>query len=110
MSDDEKIRSFGDMVDAVERLVKPIQEENERLHQQLREQREKYHRQLIVAIVAPIAVLALFIWFAYMAPDTSVQVQDGETNQQTQIAGTDTTNSTDAVMRGLFNGETSANP
>ncbi len=34
-------------------------------------------------------VLAVFIWFAYMAPDTTYQTQEFEGHQQIQSSGTE---------------------
>lgn len=73
MTDNEKIQSFGDMVDAVEKLTKPIQQENERLHKQL----------IIERIVSGI-IIALFIWFAYMAPVEMDQSQEFDQHTQNQ--------------------------
>ena len=52
-----KIQSFGDMVDAVEKLARPIQEENERLHAQI----DKMHKQMWWE---RIAVTAFSFWAA----------------------------------------------
>lgn len=71
MSDQEKIQSFGDMVDAVEKLTRPTQEENIRLHSQI----DKMHRQMWwERIVFGIIILA-FIAFAYLTP---VEVEQGQ--------------------------------
>lgn len=107
MDDKEKIREFADMVDAVERLEKPLQEENERLHQQIKEQREHYHKIIRIIVIGFSVVLSLFIGLAYLSPDTSVQMQDSEAEQQFQISGTDAANSANAVMNGFVNGKTS---
>lgn len=42
---------------------------------------------LIVTNLCWAFVLALFIWLAYMTPDTTYQCQDFETSTQTQAAG-----------------------
>ena len=79
-ADSEKIKEFADMVDAVERLTKPIQEENERLHGQI----DKMHRQMWwERIVFGVIVLA-FIAFAYLAPVEMEQGQDLPNGTQNQ--------------------------
>lgn len=69
MTDNEKIQSFGDMVDATERLTKPWR----------------------VAMMFTNALWALvflaFIFLAYLTPDTTYQMQNGET--QVQSTGTE---------------------
>lgn len=80
MTDNEKIQSFGDMVDAVERLTKPIQEENLRLHDQL----NKVHKQMWwERLILGIIILA-FILLAYLTPvemDQSQNLTDSTQNQ-----------------------------
>lgn len=71
MNDAEKIKSFGDMVDATERLTKP------------------WRIALIVTNVLWAVVVCMFIWFAYMAPDTAYQAQEFEGHQQVQSSGTE---------------------
>lgn len=83
MTDNEKIQCFGDMVDAVEKLTKPIQEENERLHRQL------FWQRIISAII-----LAFFIGLAYLSP---VDVEQG-------LHLTDGTNQTQSYVEGATNG------
>lgn len=73
MTDNEKIQSFGDMVDAVERLTKPIQDENEKLHKQL------FWERIILG-----GIIAIFIWFAYMTPVELEQNQNLPDSSQTQ--------------------------
>lgn len=80
MSDNEKIQSFGDMVDAVEKLTKPVQEENARLHQQL----DKMHRQMWWERIVLGALLLAFIAFAYLTPVEVEQGQDFDSHSQTQ--------------------------
>lgn len=69
MTDTEKVMSFGDMVNAAERLTKP------------------WRVALIVTNILWAIVLSLFIAFAYLVPDTTYQYQDGQ--QQTQSTGTE---------------------
>lgn len=69
MNDTEKIKSFGDMVDAAERLTKP------------------WRFALIITNLLWAVVFALFIAFAYLTPDTTYQYQDGQT--QTQSTGSE---------------------
>ena len=70
MTDNEKIQSFADMVDAVEKLTKPIQEENIRLHEQI----DKMHHQMWWERIVLGVLLALFIAFAYLTP---VEMEQG---------------------------------
>lgn len=69
MNDTEKIKSFGDMVDATERLTKP------------------WRFALIITNLLWAVVFALFIAFAYLTPDTTYQYQDGQA--QTQSTGSE---------------------
>lgn len=71
MNDAEKIQSFGDMVDATERLTKP------------------WKKALIWTNVLWAAVFLAFILLAYLTPDTSYQVQDFEEQSQAQSVGTE---------------------
>lgn len=71
MDDNEKIQSFGDLVDAVETLTKPIQEENIRLHEQL----DKMHHQMWWERIVLGVLLLAFIALAYLTP---VQVEQGQ--------------------------------
>lgn len=80
MSDNEKIQSFGDMVDAVEKLTKPIQDENVRLHGQI----DKMHRQMWWERIVLGVLLLAFIAFAYLTPVEVEQGQDFEVQSQTQ--------------------------
>ena len=80
MTDNDKIQSFGDMVDAVERLTKPIQDENERLHGQI----DKMHRQMWWERIVFGVLLLAFIAFAYLSPvevEQGQQFDDGTQNQ-----------------------------
>lgn len=68
MDDKEKIQSFGDMVDAAERLTKP------------------WRIALLVTNLLWALVFAAFILLAYLTPDTSYQYQDFEGQAQVQSA------------------------
>ncbi len=78
MSDTEKIQSFGDMVEATDKMSAPW-----------RETVFKLVRALILTNLFWAVVLSVFIWFAYMAPDTTYQAQEFEGHQQVQSSGTD---------------------
>lgn len=78
MSDTEKIQSFGDMVEATDKMSTPW-----------RETVFKLVRALILTNLFWAVVLSAFIWFAYMAPDTTYQTQEFEGHQQLQSSGTD---------------------
>ena len=78
MSDTEKIQSFGDMVEATDIMSTPW-----------RETVFKLVRALILTNLFWAVVLSAFIWFAYMAPDTTYQTQEFEGHQQMQSSGTD---------------------
>lgn len=80
MTDNDKIQSFGDMVDAVEKLTKPIQEENERLHAQI----DKMHRQMWWERIVLGVLLLAFIAFAYLTPVEFEQGQQFEQKTQSQ--------------------------
>lgn len=80
MDDKEKIRNFGDMVDAVERLTKPIQDENERLHGQI----EKMHRQMWWERIVFGVIILAFIALAYLTPVEMEQGQDFSESTQSQ--------------------------
>ena len=71
MDDKEKIQSFGDMVDAAERLAKP------------------WRIALLVTNLLWALVFAAFILLAYLTPDTSYQYQDFEGQAQVQSAGSE---------------------
>lgn len=80
MTDNDKIQSFGDMVDAVEKLTKPIQDENERIHGQI----DKMHRQMWWERIVFGVLLLAFIAFAYLSPvevEQGQQFDDGTQNQ-----------------------------
>lgn len=66
MTDNEKIKSFGDMVEAARNLAKP------------------WIIALIVTNVLWAVVTFSLIWFAYMAPVDMDQVQDYTSQTQTQ--------------------------
>lgn len=72
MTDDDKIRSFGDMVDAVEKLTKPTQDENVRLHQQI----DKMHSQMWWERIVFGVILLAFVAFAYLTPVEVKQNQE----------------------------------
>lgn len=80
MTDNDKIQSFVDMVDAAEKLSNPWQEECKRLHETLR--RALIGWAVTTAILA--AVIAIFVWLAYMSPVESEQLQDFSEQTQTQ--------------------------
>lgn len=87
MSDDEKIKAFADMVDGSVRLTKPLEDEIVRLHEQIdKERRVSWKRQIVLGIVEALtlAVLALFIAFAYLTPVEMGQEQDLNSKTQTQ--------------------------
>lgn len=64
MNDTEKVQSFGDMVNATEKLTKP------------------WRFALIITNLLWAVVFALFIAFAYLTPDTTYQYQDGQEQMQ----------------------------
>lgn len=66
MTDNEKIQSFGDMVNATEKLTKPWQ------------------IALIVTNIFWAAVTFSLIWFAYMTPIDSSQTQNLPDGSQSQ--------------------------
>ena len=69
MDDKEKIQSFGDMVDATEKLTKP------------------WRLALIITNFLWALVFLAFILLAYLTPDTSYQAQDFEDQSQVQSTG-----------------------
>lgn len=72
MNDQEKIQSFGDMVEATEKLTKP------------------WRIALITTNILWAIVFSAFILLAYLSPDTSYQSQDFEGQMQVQTTGTET--------------------
>ena len=78
MTDKEKIENFGDLVNASDKLASPWRKAN---------------FILTIALVATnffwAIVLCVFIWFAYMSPDTTYQTQEFEGHQQVQSSGTE---------------------
>lgn len=78
MTDNEKIKSFGDMVEATDKMSSPW-----------RETVFKLVRALILTNLFWAVVLSVFIWFAYMAPDTTYQAQEFDGHQQVQSSGTE---------------------
>lgn len=96
MDDKEKIIMFADMVNAAEKLNQPLVDENERLHKQLEEERKDRKEERIATLrffLLAFLVLGIvffsFIWFAYLAPDTTYQAQEFEGHQQVQSSGTE---------------------
>ena len=78
MTDNEKIKSFGDMVEASEKLASPWRKANFILT-----------IALVVTNLFWAIALCVFIWFAYMAPDTTYQAQELDGHQQMQSSGTE---------------------
>lgn len=72
MDDKEKIQSFGDMVNATEKLTKP------------------WRFALLVTNALWAIALIAFIMLAYLTPDTSYQYQDFDGTTQYQTTGTET--------------------
>lgn len=85
MNNEEKIQSFGDMVDAVQKLTKPIEDENQRLHAQI----DKMHKQMWWERIVFGVILLAFILLAYLAPVEMEQGQDfgGQTQNQSYSEG-----------------------
>lgn len=71
MDDKEKIQSFGDMVDATEKLTKP------------------WRIALFITNILWALVFLAFILLAYLTPDTSYQMQDFEGQSQVQSTGSE---------------------
>jgi len=73
MDDREKIQSFGDMVNAADKLAAPWRKAN-----------------LVLTVALMVTnlfwaiVLAIFIWFAYMTPMSAEQTQDMPDGTQSQ--------------------------
>ena len=84
MDDKEKIQSFGDMVDATERMSTPWREECERLNASRDKDRLHHTIQLIACNVLWAIIVAMLIWFAYMTPVDVGQEQDLGQQTQTQ--------------------------
>jgi len=78
MTDSEKIQSFGDMVDATDRMSSPW-----------RDAVHKLVKALILTNLFWAIALCAFIWFAYMAPDTTYQTQEFDGYKQVQSSGTE---------------------
>jgi hypothetical protein len=66
MDDQEKIQSFGDMVEATEKLTKP------------------WRLALLVTNVLWAFIVGMLVWFAYMTPIDVDQSQDFTEQVQTQ--------------------------
>lgn len=81
MTDNEKIQSFGDMVDATEKMSAPW-----------RETVFKLVKALVITNLLWAIVLGLFIWFAYMTPVEMEQGQDFDGHAQTQSYSEGVTN------------------
>lgn len=75
MSDTEKMQSFGDMVNATEKLTKP------------------WRWALVITNLLWAIVFCAFILLAYLTPDTTYQYQDGQS--QTQSTGSEVVTRTD---------------
>lgn len=71
MTDNEKIQSFGDMVQATEKLTKP------------------WRMALIITNVLWALAFLAFILLAYLTPDSSYQYQDFESQSQVQSTGSE---------------------
>lgn len=71
MDDKEKVQSFGDMVQATEKLTKP------------------WRFALILTNLFWAIVLFAFIAFAYLTPETTYQSQDFVGQSQVQSAGSE---------------------
>jgi len=71
MTDNEKIRSFGDMVQATEKLTKP------------------WRLALIITNALWAIVFLAFILLAYLTPDTTYQYQEVEGQAQVQSTGSE---------------------
>lgn len=78
MDNDAKIKEFADMVDATDRMSSPW-----------RETVYKLIKALVITNLFWAIVLGFFIWFAYMAPDTTFQTQEFDGHQQVQSSGTE---------------------
>lgn len=87
MPDEEKVKAFADMVDGVEKLVKPIQDENIRLHEQIDKiHKDRWRERIVTGIcfaVIGICFLA-FILLAYLSPVEMEQGQNLPDGSQTQ--------------------------
>lgn len=73
MTSDEKIKDFGDMVDATERMSKPWQDIAKRV--------------IWLAVVTNLfwmIIVGMLVYFAYMSPAEMTQEQDLESQHQTQ--------------------------
>lgn len=71
MTDNEKIRSFGDMVQATEKLTKP------------------WRLALIITNALWAIVFLAFILLAYLTPDTTYQYQEVDGQPQIQSTGSE---------------------
>lgn len=73
MTDEEKIQSFGDMVNATQKLSQPWQNHTKHLT-----------IALIVTNLFWAIIVGLLVWFAYMTPMDVDQQQDFTSQTQTQ--------------------------
>lgn len=73
MDDKEKIQSFGDMVDATEKMSAPW-----------RETVFKLLKALVITNLFWAVIVGLLVWFAYMTPSEMSQEQDLDTQHQMQ--------------------------
>ena len=71
MTDTEKIQSFGDMVNATEKLTKP------------------WRLALIITNCLWAVVFMAFILLAYLTPDTTYQYQEVDGHPQIQSTGSE---------------------
>ena len=71
MDDKEKIQSFGDMIQATEKLTKP------------------WRYALIITNFLWAAVFLAFILLAYLTPDTTYQYQEMDGQPQVQSTGSE---------------------
>lgn len=71
MTDNDKIQSFGDMVDATEKLTKP------------------WRFALIITNVLWAVVFLAFILLAYLTPDSTYQYQELDSQSQVQSTGSE---------------------
>lgn len=73
MDDKEKIQSFGDMVNATQKLSEPWQ-------------KSSFHMKILLGVTNLLWAIVVFalIWFAYMTPIDSSQTQNLPDGSQTQ--------------------------
>lgn len=78
MENENQVQNFSDMVNATDRMSSPW-----------REALFKVIKALVLTNLFWALVVSVFIWFAYMAPDTTYQAQEFEGHQQMQSSGTE---------------------